>query len=56
MTGVEREELYRRLEQVRRHVGSANDAVTKERMTCLATELEQQFSAIEARDADAPPT
>lgn len=56
MTGVEREELYGRLEQVRRHFGSANDAVTKDRMTTLVVDLEEQVAAVEADDADAPPT
>lgn len=56
MTGVEREELHRRLAQVRRHIGSANDAVTKERMAALVVDLEQQIAGAETRDTDAPPT
>jgi hypothetical protein len=49
-----KEELYRRLEQVQRHVGSANDSVTKGRMAALVTELQQQIAVAEVRDADAP--
>ncbi|MDB5621152.1 hypothetical protein [Tardiphaga sp.] len=51
----DKEELYRRLEQARRHVSSASDPVTKERMTALVNDLLQQLAAAEAKDADAPP-
>lgn len=51
----EREELYRRLDQVRRHVGSVLDAVTKERLSALAVDLEAQIAMVEFKDSDAPP-
>ena len=53
---TQREELYRRLEQVRRHVGCANDDLTKERIATHAADLEQQLAEAEANDTDAPPT
>jgi hypothetical protein len=50
-----REELYRRLEQVRRHVVAAGDDVTKKRMLTLIADLEREIAAIEAVETDAPP-
>jgi len=50
-----REELYRRLEQSRRLLREPIDAETKSRIAGLVTELEQQLSAAELLDADAPP-
>jgi hypothetical protein len=51
-----KEELYRRLDQTRRVLNQPLDPLTKERLTALAATIEQQIAAIEARDADAPPT
>jgi chromosomal replication initiation ATPase DnaA len=39
----DREELQRRLEQVRRLSSIANDAVTRKRMSELARDLEEQL-------------
>ncbi|MDB5505302.1 MAG: hypothetical protein JWR89_5204, partial [Tardiphaga sp.] len=51
-----KEELYRRLGQTRRLAGGVNDPLTEERLRALVTDLEGQIAAVEARDADAPPT
>ncbi len=50
----DKEELYRRLEQVRRHVDLASDPTTRERLGTLVSDLEGQLAAAEAQDADAP--
>jgi hypothetical protein len=52
----EREEIYRRLEQVQRHVASASDSLTRKRMTALVEDLQQQLAVAEASNAEAPPT
>lgn len=55
MRGARIEELYRRLEQVSRHVGTASDDVTKDRMLTLVADLEREIAYIEAAESDAPP-
>jgi hypothetical protein len=50
----DKEELYRRLEQSRRFLSEPLDPVTKGRFAALVTDLEQQITNAEARDADAP--
>lgn len=45
-------DLNRRLEQVKRQLGSLTDSVTTERMTALVNELQQQIAAVEQRNAD----
>ncbi|MET0971548.1 MAG: hypothetical protein ABWY18_20295 [Tardiphaga sp.] len=52
--GNDREELYRRLEQVRRHIAAEYDTVTKTRMIALADVIQQQLAEAEAGDTDAP--
>lgn len=51
-----KDELYRRLSQTRRLATALHDALTTERLQALIRDLEQQLAAVEARDADAPPT
>jgi hypothetical protein len=51
-----KKELYRRLGQTRRLAAGVNDPLTEERMRTLVLDLEGQIAAVEARDADAPPT
>jgi hypothetical protein len=51
-----KEELYRRFAQTRRLAAGVNDPLTAERMQELLRDLEGQLAAVEARDADAPPT
>lgn len=54
MSDRTREELYRRLEQSRRLSSTASDALTRDRIQTLISELERQIAAAEARGADAP--
>lgn len=50
----DKEELYRRLEQVRRLTSAANDDLTRQRLSALVADIEQQLADAEANDADAP--
>jgi hypothetical protein len=51
----EREELYRRLNQVRRLASSAGDALTQERMAVLIADIEQDLAASEVKRTGAAP-
>lgn len=55
MTGIDKEELYRRLAQARRMSNGAIDSITAERLRSLVAELESQLAAAETDDTDAPP-
>jgi exonuclease VII small subunit len=48
-----KEELYRRLDQVRRVLNQPLDQLTRGRLTALARNIEQQLASAEARDANA---
>jgi hypothetical protein len=52
---VNKEFLYRKLEQTRRLVKSTKDAVAIEGLKTHIGYIERQLAGIEAREADAPP-
>lgn len=50
-----KEDLYRRLAQLRRVLSEPLDPLTQERLRAHALDLERQLAALEVRDTDAPP-